>query len=136
MASHLQIAYNALQIVKDYPLGIGFNDFSIAYEMVYGQKGYGTHNAWLTYLVEIGPLGLAFQLFISFFIIRYCFRHRTPLSIAFVSSYIGVCFASLGYELKSTFSFQFYTVVLFSFVCLEQMKGTEKNASKLKGVLQ
>lgn len=122
MSYHLEIALKVLQLVYDnLLLGLGYNNFSIAYEATYNGIGYNTHCSWLTYLVETGFIGLVFQFITSFFILRVCLKKRTLLSIAFAASYVGVCIAAIGYEVKAQFSFQFYTVVLFTIICVDEI---------------
>ncbi len=117
VGEHIQIAYNSLKLAYIYPLGVGFNNFSIAYEVEYGIGGYNPHNVWLSWLVSTGVIGLVYQLLFKYYMISSVLKYRSPLSIAFVASVVGLSVAGLGYELLDSFMINlfftiFYTVIV------------------------
>ncbi len=120
IATHLDIAIKSLHIGLKYPLGVGYNNFSIAYEDQYGISGYNPHNTWLGYFVQMGLIGLLYQIMFTLFIIRQCFKKKTLLSQAFISSVIGICIASLGYQVLDMFYVRLFITLFFTVVILEE----------------
>lgn len=133
--SHLNIAEKSINIGLKYPLGVGANNFSIAYENQYGIVGYNPHNNWIGYFVENGFLGLFYKIIFSVFIIISCLKRKTYLSSAFIASYIGMCVAALGYQTLNLFGLQLYVALFFSCVMLEQNQKilTRYNVKNLNG---
>lgn len=120
IATHMDIAINSLEIGIKYPLGVGYNNFSIAYENQYSISGYNPHNSWLGYFVQTGFIGVSYQIIFGFFIISKCFRKKTLLSQAFISSFIGIGIASLGYEVFEMFYVRLFIALFFTVVMLEE----------------
>ena len=120
IADHLNIALKSLDIGLKYPLGVGYNNFSIAYENQYGISGYNPHNSWLGYFVQTGFIGVLYQIIFGFFIISKCFRKKTLLSQAFIPSFIGICIASLGYQVFDMFYARLFIALFFTVVMLEE----------------
>jgi hypothetical protein len=128
MSDHLKLAFNVIEIFLDHPLGLGYNNFSIVYEFLYHEKNFNTHNSWLTYLAEVGLFGLAYQIAFSLYIVITCFRIKEPLVTAFLVSYVGVCVAAIGYEVKNQFYFNLFTTLFFAILVIEAER--KKNAIK------
>lgn len=120
IASHLDIAIKSLDIGLKYPLGVGYNNFSIAYENQYGILGYNPHNSWLGYFVQIGFVGLLYQIVFSLFIIIKCLKRMTLLSQAFIASFIGICVTALGYQVLDMFYVRLFITLFFAVVILEE----------------
>ena len=116
---HFQLALNSIRIFVDHPFGLGYNNFSFAYEFFFKEKNYNTHNSWITYLTEIGLVGLVYQLMFSIYLLASCIRLKTPLSMVFIVSYLAMCFAALGYEVKNQFFFNLFTTLFFSILIIE-----------------
>jgi len=121
--SHFDIAVNSLKIGMKYPLGVGYNNFSIAYENQYGISGYNPHNTWIGYFVQMGFIGFLYQVIFSIFIIIKCFKKKTVLSQVFIASFVGICIASFGYQVLDMFFVQLFITMFFTLIMLGQDKN-------------
>lgn len=110
---HLSIAINSVKIFFKYPLGVGNNNFSIAYFEMYGIKGWNPHNSWLTYLVEEGIIGFVFKsfLFILFFLLGIKLKNESGRIFAITIA--GLSFSALGYESLNLFYSQYWIAILY-----------------------
>lgn len=118
--SHIDIAINSLKIGLKYPFGVGLNNFSIAYENQYSISNYNPHNSWIAYLVQLGFIGLLYQIIFKLFIIsRFFNKKKTLVSYAFTASFIGICIAGIGYQVLDMFFAQLYITIGFSLMIMD-----------------
>lgn len=130
-STHAAIALNALSLGLDYPLtGIGFNNFSYAYQQFFFESNYNAHNSWLNFFVETGLVGFLFKLFYTILIIFLIHIKKSSFSIYFISGFIGLNFASLGYEVLNLFFSQLMIFILFILV-MENFFG---NTNQMKEI--
>jgi hypothetical protein len=112
------IALQSIEIFAKYPFGIGFNSFSLAYEDMFRIAGYNPHNSWIAILVELGFIGLIYQLVFTIYIFISALKSNNDMAKLLVCSYTGICVASIGYSSLNLFFTQFVVTMLFSaFVC-------------------
>ncbi len=86
-------------------LGVGFNNFSSAYYALTGVAGYNAHNAWITYLVEMGIIGFVFYLVIYLYILRSAYATMyskngffSKLGVVYFSFFFAVLIGNLFYN--------------------------------------
>jgi hypothetical protein len=123
VGEHIQIAYNSLKIASKYPFGVGFNNFSIVYEVEYGISGYNPHNVWLSWLVSTGVIGLVYQLMFKLYLIISVLKHKTTISIAFVASVVGVSVAGLGYEVLDSFMINLFFTIFYTVIIADRYRN-------------
>lgn len=129
IASHLGIAADSLNIGFQNIVGVGLNNFSIAFEKEYGITGFNAHNVWITYFVELGIIGFLYRVIFAVYVIKTCLKRKTALSMIFVSSYVGLCIAALGYETLSMFYLQLYMLLFYAVVVLDSNSAGMSNRS-------
>jgi len=95
-----QLWSSCIQVIKDNPIfGVGSGDYVDALLAVYKEKKFRipyrrvlkTHNQYLTYTATFGVLGLSLFLFNLFWLFRLFFKHKSLLSLLFLSSIAIVC---------------------------------------------
>ncbi len=116
---HAAIAGEALQIYRQHPFGVGYNNFSIAWRDstdMYSDRAMNPHNSYLAILVESGPLALLCELTTYGFIVGYSLHRGTPFARAFAASVAGLCVAALAYQTFEMFFAQLF--ILLGFTCV------------------
>jgi len=95
-----QLWSSCIQVIKDNPIiGVGSGDYVDALLTVYKEKKFRipyrrilkTHNQYLTYTATFGVLGLTVFLFHLFWLFRLFFKHKSLLSLLYLSSVVIVC---------------------------------------------
>lgn len=119
IAVHAEIAKNAYSLFEERVFfGFGLNNFSVAYEAVFGVAGYNAHNSWLNSMVEFGFFGPVLMLLILsvkvMLVLKYCINRPMLISILAANTV-----TSFGYE---TYNFMFLQV-FWLLVFLENMKA-------------
>ena len=59
-----------------------------------------------------------------------CLKKKTILSRAFIASYVGICIASLGYQVLDMFFAQLFTTLFFAVISLDQSKNEYTSLDK------
>lgn len=134
VGDHINIAVMSLELGLKYPLGVGLNNISIAYNNQYGISGYNPHNAWIGWFVEIGFVGLFYRIVFSFYIIVKCLKRKSILSQAFFASFIGISIAGLGYQTLNMFYLQLFITLFFSVIMLEESHKKDISAKIVNGI--
>lgn len=124
---HLLIAINSIKVFLNHPFGVGYNNFSIAYGATYGEMGWNPHNSWLTYLVELGLIGLFFKIILFILLFRISIIKKSQTGKVFAITLAGLSFAALGYESLNLFYSQYWIAILFIYMIRESIKNDEKN---------
>jgi len=117
--THINLYVHSLMLFLENPLGYGYNNFSVIYELKYGISNYNPHSSWLSFLLETGIIGFVYQLLFFAYITRECLRRNTMLSKAFLASYIAINVASLFCNILSWFYFLFFLTTFFAATVLE-----------------
>jgi hypothetical protein len=127
---HLQIGMESIKIALDYPLGVGFNNFSNTYHRYYGMGSFNTHNSWLTFLVETGFTGLIYRAVATLVVVSLAAKKWDDASKYFLASYTGIVIASLGYETFDLFFNSLYIVTFFCYVTIRGSRDQVANQDK------
>lgn len=124
--THYEILMQSLELGLEHPLiGVGYNNFSIAYAKQYADYGYNPHNSWVTYFINLGISGLIYQLLFHVYIFTSIFKRRSFFSKYLFCAYAGACFAALGYETLNLFFTKVFLTIFYSLTFL-----TEPSVSK------
>ncbi len=128
---HADIAKSAFLIGLKAPIfGIGHNNIAYMFETFFQLKNYNSHNSWLNYFVELGFIGLFYRMFLTVFILYVSYKSKSKFRIYFISAFIAINIASLGYDILLLFNNQLVISLMFVtyFVrCDEQHKIIKEN---------
>lgn len=134
--SRLALFQGAIHLFTENPLfGVGTNNYSVARFSLPNEYFHdaNVHNSWLTILVELGIVGLLFKISFFVYIIYVASRRRSLLSRAFICTIIGLSVGALFNEVFGLFYFNFYIVLVFAMVVLEDVPI--RPAKKINSVL-
>ena len=132
-SDRFELFRGALQVISDYPIfGVGFNNYS-----QYSAQGNNDllhdenlHNSWLTILFETGILGLISYVFLFLYVLVIAYRSSSKYSAPFVAAMLALLGSAFFNELFNLFFFQFFMVMLFSIIVLDDID----TRSEFKGV--
>lgn len=112
---HADIAKNAFLIGLKAPIfGIGHNNIAYMFETFFQLTNYNSHNSWLNYFVELGIFGLFYRILLTLFILRVTYKSKSKFKYYFISAFIAINIASLGYDILMLFNNQL--VITFMFI--------------------
>jgi len=132
---HLNVARQSLSIYAHHPMGVGYNNFSLAWKAStsdYADRAMNPHNTFLAILVESGPLALLCELATYGLMFWIAIRRRTDLGKVFACCIFGICLGALGYESLDEFYAQTFLFAAFTCVVLGDELGLD-NAPRSAG---
>ena len=135
VADHLAVLSESLgSIYKKYPLGVGYNNFSLAWWRLcttadYQGRDMNPHNTFVAVLIESGPAGLVVQLGFYGAMAVVAVRRKTLLGRAFLASLVGMMVDACGYETLDMFYAQTFLMLGFTCVVMDKRSGYRRSPS-------
>jgi len=118
IASHLQIALQALRMWWQQTSGCGYNNFSVSFGLMYPEStGMNPHNNFISVLCELGMPGLIMLLTTLGYAIAQAFLRRNASGNYFICWCLGATIAACGYQTLELFYNQLFLVVVFCIAC-------------------
>ena len=98
--------------------GVGLNNSSLAsYELSYLANTDGNlHNSWLTFLVELGFLGLLANLFLATYVSYSLFKSKKPLASPLFAGLVTICVASIFNQFIDSYIWYFYSMIAMLYI--------------------
>lgn len=104
-------------------LGVGYNNYfvnrDITGDILLDQPN--VHNSWLTILLELGIIGLLFQITFIVYMIYAASKKKSILSRAFVCTIIGLSVGAFFNQLFDLFYIEFYFALCFTIIASERV---------------
>jgi len=122
--SRLALFKGGFYLFYQHPLlGIGANNYSVVRFSLPNKFWHSPnlHSSWLTILVELGVVGLLYQIIFFVYIIYVASRRKNLLSRALISTIIGLSAGAFVNQVFDLFYFNFYVVLVFAMVVLEDV---------------
>tara|TARA_B100000900_G_scaffold395401_1_gene393748 strand:+ start:1462 stop:2679 length:1218 start_codon:yes stop_codon:yes gene_type:complete len=111
---------SVMPLLEEFTLfGVGYNNYSIA-RFALESHDSNLHNSWLSIWVELGLIGFLFQIFYFGFILKTVLKFESKYSIPLFVSLCGLIVGGIFNSLFDLFYFQFWIVLFFTTIILEQ----------------
>lgn len=132
-STHLTIAKDALEVWRQHPMGLGFNNFAVHSEDI------STHNSYVQAVVELGVIGLIATLVWICTSLWLSHRSANTIGTAAVWTLVSLAIAANGHDLLFRFEFQLLANMLVAMAVVERWQESKtlqaNNFMSRKGVI-
>ena len=113
-STHLTIAKDALEVWRQHPMGLGFNNFAVCSEDV------STHNSYVQAMVELGVIGIIATMFWIGTSLWLSHRSASAIGTVAVWTLVSLGIAANGHDLLYRFEFQLLANVLVAIAVMDR----------------
>ena len=116
IGSRFDVFRDSFFIFLKHPFGVGINSFSEVYFLQYGIKGFNPHNDWITFLVELGVIGLIGNIIYYLYLLITTKIYLHKLSFPLFCIIISQCIAGFFNQTIVLFQSNLIMIMLYLYI--------------------